>query len=83
MITLSKLRNWEIVANDGSIPAYPTLPAHLCQQVIRELIIVVNTQDLQQYLDMKNPRGRKFTIIPDDVIYHLVRKVKDIIYSDD
>jgi hypothetical protein len=50
MITLSQLRNWEIVANDGTIPAYPGLNETQRCQIIRELVIVLNTQDLKQYL---------------------------------
>jgi hypothetical protein len=83
MITLSQLRNWGIVANDGTIPSYPSLTETICRQVIQELINVVNTQNLQDYLDIKNPRGRKFVIVPDDIVYHLVRKVKDILYENE
>lgn len=83
MITLSQLRNWNIVANDGTIPDYPGLSMQLCQQIIRDVLQILNAEDIEQYLAVKSPRGRKFVIIPDDVIYHLIRKVKDMIYDND
>lgn len=80
MITLSKLRNWGIVTNDGTISAYPGLSESLTRQIIQELLIVLNTHDLKQYMITKDPRGRKFVVMPDDVIYHLVRRVNDIMF---